>query len=93
MKRDILKKFEQYRETVKAQIAKVGPDCWRIDGVDEAFRTLEDAKGYIASYSENDLRGLRDCNIAHFIGDDVTSIVHITINDKGDVRYSRPEKC
>lgn len=92
MKRDILKKFEQYREAVEAQIAGVGPNCWRIDGVDEAFRTLEDAKCYIANYTENDLRGLRDCSIAHFVGDDVISLVRIIIDDKG-VRYSRPVKC
>lgn len=92
MKRNILNRFEQYRKAVEAQIAEVGPNCWRIDGVNQAFRTLEDAKDFIANYTENDLRRLRDCSIAHFVGDDVISLVRIIIDDKG-VRYSRPVKC
>lgn len=94
MKRDILKRFESYRESLEAQRKEIGTKSyWRIEGVNDTFRTLEDAKDYIATaYTVREASRLNGCSITHFAGEEIVSEVRISADGQG-ARYSRPEKC
>lgn len=91
MKKDILTRFEAYRERFNE--SKKGLRAyWQIDGVFEYFRTLKDAKNYIyAAYADNERQRLDGCSITHRTDKNMISKVRISVK-KGAVKYSRPEK-
>ena len=93
MKRDILKRFESYRESLETQRKEIGTKSyWRIDGVNDTFRTLEDAKDYISTaYTVREASMLNGCSITHFAGEEIISEVRISANGNG-VSYSRPAR-
>lgn len=67
---------------------------WQIDGDNNIFRTLRDAKHHIwNAYTLNECKKyLNNCNICRFVGGEIVSSVTIRVSEKGEVTYSRAKK-
>lgn len=67
---------------------------WTIDGDNNIFRTLRDAKHHIwIAYTPNECKKyLNGCMICRHIGGEIVSSVTIRVNEEGKVTYSRVKK-
>lgn len=67
---------------------------YQIDGVNEEFETLHDAKHhvYIAYTPEERIRELKGTYINHIRNDDVVSITPIYVDKKGSYSFGRTLK-
>lgn len=64
---------------------------YRIDGVNEKFNTLKDAKYYLSFYTQNDFKSeeLLDTDIAGFKGNDCITLTPIKGYKNGRVLYGK----
>lgn len=62
---------------------------WQIDGVNEIFRTLKDAKHHIwfAYTPAERIKYLSGSSITHWIGEEIVSTVAITLRDAGTLTH------
>lgn len=67
---------------------------YRIDGVNEMFKTLFDAKHHVyVAYTANErIKYLHGTSITHVVGDDVVSITPIKIDENGGYSFGRTVK-
>ena len=67
---------------------------WMIDGNNNVFRTLKDAKNYIwIAYTPNECKKyLNGNNICHVVNDEVTTVVEISVNESGKISFTKPRK-
>lgn len=64
---------------------------YRIDGVNEVFKTLKDAKYYLSFYTQKDFKSeeLLDTDISGFKGNDCISLTPIKGYEDGRVLYGK----
>lgn len=67
---------------------------WQIDGDNNIFATLSDAKHHVwLAYTPNERKAyLRNTQITHVVNEEVVSTVKIKIDDNGKESYGRAIK-
>lgn len=73
---------------------KTKKNYWRIDGDNNIFNTLKDAKHHVwLGYTPRErIINLDQQSIYHVINGDVVSYVEMKTTDDGEVRYGRVKK-
>ena len=69
-------------------------NIWTLDGTNEAFDTLKDAKWHveIAYTPAERMKYLRNSSICHVVNDEVVSTVSVKIDNNGNFKFGRVEK-
>lgn len=67
---------------------------WTIDGCNDAFKTLDDAKYHCEiAYTEHErIKYLRNCEIIHVVNEEVVSSVTIKLTEDGKLSFGRIKK-
>ena len=67
---------------------------WTLDGANEAFETLNDAKWHveIAYTPAERMKYLRNARISHIVNGECVSTVAVKIDDNGNFKFGRIEK-
>ena len=73
-------------------MARQRKNYWAIDGVNECFNTLSEAKYYcdIAYTPKERIKYLNNTEICHFKNNELCSTVIIHTDDEGNLSYSQP---
>lgn len=67
---------------------------WTIDGINEVFESLKDAKWHVEiAFTNNErVKYLTNAYISHIVNDEVVSNVKINIDSDGNFKFGRTEK-
>jgi hypothetical protein len=67
---------------------------WTIDGINEAFESLKDAKWHVEiAFTNNErVKWLTNTSISHIVNGEVVSTVKINIDSDGGFKFGRIEK-
>lgn len=67
---------------------------WTIDGINEVFESLKDAKWHVEiAFTNNErVKYLTNTSISHIVNDEVVSTVKINIDSDGNFKFGRIEK-
>lgn len=67
---------------------------WTIDGINEVFESLKDAKWHVEiAFTNNErVKYLTNTSISHIVNDEVVSTVKINIDSDGNFKFGRTEK-
>lgn len=67
---------------------------WTIDGINEVFESLKDAKWHVEiAFTNNErVKWLTNTSISHIVNGEVVSTVKISIDSDGNFKFGRIEK-